>query len=114
MNINLNNKKFKALDNSSNGDVTADTIFHYRQEGDKIWASYAGGNIELGTLIGKLNDNKIILIYQQLNLKGEFLTGVCNTEITIKNEKIQLNEKWQWTCKDYSKGDSLLEEIKSS
>jgi len=112
MDINLNNKKFKALDNSSNGDVTSDTIFHYRQEGNKVWATYSGGNIELGTLIGKLADNKIILIYQQLNQKGEFLTGFCNTEIIIKNGMIRLNETWQWTCKDYSKGHSLLEEIK--
>ena len=109
--ISLNNKKFKAIDNSNNGDVSMDTIFHYRQNGDKIWATYKGGNIELGTLIGKLSGNKITLIYQHINNKEEFLTGHCDTLITVKNGKIRLNEKWQWTCKDYSKGHSLLEEV---
>lgn len=109
--INLHNKKFKAIDTSSNGDVNADTIFHYRQEGNNIWATYGGGKIELGTLLGKVHDNKITLVYQQLNQEGAFLTGSCNTTIGIKNGKIRLEEQWQWTCNDFSKGNSLLEEI---
>lgn len=109
--INLNNKKFKAIDNSSNGDVSAETEFQYRQEGNNVWATYHGGNIVLGTLIGKVNDHKINLIYQQLNSEGEFLTGYCDTIISAENGKIRLDEKWRWTCKDFSEGTSLLEEI---
>lgn len=35
---NLNDKKFKSIENSINGDISSDTVFHYRQESDKIWA----------------------------------------------------------------------------
>ncbi|MFD2561802.1 n-acetylglutamate synthase [Aquimarina rubra] len=111
MKINLNDKKFKSIDNSPNGEVDSQTIFHYRQNDDLVWATYCGGRIKLGTLIGKTNRNKIELFYQQLNLNDEFLTGCCDTLISIKNGKIRLNEHWQWTCKDFSKGTSLLEEI---
>lgn len=111
MDFNLHDKKFKAIANSSNGDVSSDTQFHYRQQGDKVWATYNGGNIALGTLIGKVSGHKISLIYQQLDLKGEFLTGYCDTVISIENRKIRLDEKWRWTCKDFSEGTSQLEEI---
>jgi hypothetical protein len=30
----------------------------------------------------------------------------------MKEEKLFLNEEWEWTCDDYSKGKSILEEIK--
>ncbi len=107
----LNNKKFKAINNSDNGNVGSDTTFHYRQVGNNIWATYAGGNIELGTLIGVMDGDNIKLIYQQLNPEGEFLTGYCDSTISTINGKIRLDEKWRWTCKDYSEGTSLLEEI---
>lgn len=111
MEINLNNKKFKPIDNSPNGEVGSETEFHYRQKEGIVWATYSGGNIKMGMLIGKIEGNKITSIYQQLNPNDEFLTGRCDTIVSIKNGKIRLNEKWQWTCKDFSKGTSLLEEI---
>lgn len=111
MTYNLDGKKFRPIDNSGNGNVSLDTVFHYRQNGNSVWATYSGGKIPLGTLIGKINGNIITLIYQQLDLKDEFLTGFCSTTISIQNEKLQLDEKWQWTCKDFSAGMSLLEEI---
>lgn len=110
-NYNLNDKKFKSIDNSSNGDISSDTVFHYRQEGNKVWATYAGGKIALGTIIGKIVGNEISLLYQQLNLEGEFLTGLCDTTISNVNGKLRLDEQWRWTCRDFSKGTSLLEEV---
>jgi hypothetical protein len=111
MQFDLHNKKFKSLDNSKNGEVGSDTIFHYRQEGNNIWATYSGGKIKVGTLIGEIKNNEITLIYQHLNEDGDFLTGCCDTKILVVNDKIRLDEKWRWTCKDFSKGTSLLEEI---
>ncbi|MDH7446430.1 n-acetylglutamate synthase [Aquimarina sp. 2201CG14-23] len=111
MKINLNDKKFKPKETVDNGDVSMDTVFHYRQDGNAIWASYKGGKIVTGTLIGKIKNDRISLIYQQLNEINEFLTGCCETVISIKGGKVYLDETWQWTCKDYSKGHSLLEEI---
>lgn len=35
--IDLNNKKFIALQNSENGEVSQQTCFHYFQQGKMIW-----------------------------------------------------------------------------
>lgn len=51
--IDLNNKKFVALQNSENGEVSQQTCFHYFQQDKMIWAEYGGGEIAKGFLIGK-------------------------------------------------------------
>lgn len=111
MKINLNEKKFKSLSNTSNGEVSLETTFHYRQNGSIVWATYEGGDILFGTLSGSIIDNEITFNYQHQNINGEFLTGKCQTSVQVVENKIQLYERWQWTCKDYSKGKSVLVEI---
>lgn len=112
MTINLHNKKFKADFNSETGEVTAQTIFSYYQEENIIWANYSGGQITKGSLIGKVIENHLEFVYQHINTDGELMTGKCISypEITKEN-KIRLKEFWQWTCKDNSKGESVLIEI---
>lgn len=110
--INLNNKKFKALENSDNGEVSSLTIFHYKQEGDVISASYQGGDILRGFLVGKIVEEHLKFTYQHVNKDMEILTGKCISYPKIQEDgKLLLNEKWEWTCKDFSKGTSLLIEI---
>jgi len=50
--------------------------------------------------------------YQHINTNGQFLTGVCFSKPEIMpGGKIRLHEKWQWTCGDYSQGESVAEEM---
>lgn len=109
--INLNGKKFKALHNSENGEVGAETVFYYRQKDDVIWATYEGGSIKFGTLSGQIIDNQLVFNYQHQNIDGDFLTGKCETMIKIIDNKIQLHEIWQWTYRDFSSGNSVLVEF---
>jgi hypothetical protein len=110
MKINLNGKKFKALTNSENGEVGAETIFVYRQNNDIIYAEYYGGDILKGQLFGKFVNDEFS--YQHLNTAKEIMTGKCKSYPETGNDgKIILNEIWQWTCKDNSSGTSKLKEI---
>jgi SAM-dependent methyltransferase len=110
---NYHQKKFKALNNSSNGEVSSDTIFSYFQSGDLIWGDYQGGAIRKGSLMGLCNRaGELEFAYQHVNDKNEVLTGKCISKPSITEQgKIQLHEQWEWTCKDFSKGSSILEEI---
>ena len=45
------------VSNSENGDVSAETLFHYHQDREIISADYHGGKIIKGHLIGKILDN---------------------------------------------------------
>ncbi len=110
--LNLNGKNFKSISSSNNGEVSSSTLFEYRQKGNVIWATYHGGEILFGTLSGRIANENLFFTYQHQNKNGDFKTGKCESFIELNGEKLILNEKWEWTCDDYSKGESTLEEIK--
>lgn len=111
--MNYNNKKFRPVSNTENGETSSETIFHYKQEGNILTSNYSGGKIIKGHLIGLVDENGTIdMCYHQVNEKGELMTGICNsTPELLEKGKIRLYEKWQWTTSDNSKGNSILEEI---
>lgn len=54
--MNLEGKIFQAIQNTKNGDVGSDTLFHYHQNGEIIWAEYAGGQIKTKHLLGTMEN----------------------------------------------------------
>lgn len=72
MKINHNNKKFRPVENSENGETTEKTIFEYKLE----------GNIEMK--------------YHQINTKEAFMTEICFSKLEILSKgNIRLHETWQ-------------------
>lgn len=111
--MNYNNKKFRTVLNSDNGETSPETIFQFRQKGHILTSEYQGGKIVKGHLIGLVDkEGNIDMRYHQINAKGELMTGVCNSRPEIlSNGKIRLHESWQWTSGDKSFGKSIIEEI---
>lgn len=111
--INYHDKRFKALANSENGEVDSKTIFHYRQEGKVIWATYKGDQIKMGTLTGIiLPSGNLQFNYQHVNADDVIMTGICQSKPELnKEQKIVLHETWQWTSGDRSKGKSTIIEV---
>lgn len=111
--INFHNRYFKSVSNSANGEVGEETLFHYRQKGNVIWATYEGGSVQFGTLSGIINiSGQPEFTYQHMNREGEFMTGKCiSVPEVLPDGRIRLSEEWQWTCKDHSKGESVVEEV---
>ncbi len=111
--IDYNNKRFRSIENTENGEVTGDTIFHYWQEGTVVWANYKGGNITFGNLIATADRNgKLNMHYHHINSEGAMQTGVCkSTPEILQDGRIRLHESWEWTSGDLSKGESVIEEI---
>ncbi|PLK45601.1 n-acetylglutamate synthase [Emticicia sp. TH156] len=111
--LNLHKKTFRAVRNAANGDVGDETLFHYSQEADVVWAEYAGGTVVKGFLIAKMLKNSVLdMRYEHLNTAGELMTGKCiSTPEILPDGRIRLHEKWQWTSRDLSSGESVVEEI---
>ncbi|HUR32145.1 MAG TPA: hypothetical protein VMZ69_11995, partial [Saprospiraceae bacterium] len=109
---NYNNRIFKSIVNTANGETSSETIFHYKQQGNVLTAEYSGGKILYGHLLGLVDkDGNIDMRYHQINNKGEMMTGICKSMPEIlENGKIRLHESWQWTSGDNSKGQSVIEE----
>ena len=109
----LNNRMFKAVENSDNGEVSGETVFHYYQNDNIIWGEYSGGSVVKGHLIGLIDKiNNLDFRYHHINDNNEIMTGKCKSSLEImENGKIRYHEKWQWTCMDRSSGTSVIEEI---
>ena len=110
--INYNNKIFRPIVNSENGQTSNDTVFMYKQVGDILTSEYSGGNIVKGNLLGIVDKyGNINMVYHQINDKNQIMTGKCISQPEIlENGKIRLFENWEWTSGDYSKGQSTIEE----
>jgi|GEM_PF-167330 len=112
--MNYNNKFFRAVDNTPNGETSEQTIFHYQQSDSILTATYQGGSILKGHLIGTVDDNGVIdMRYHQVNINGELRTGECRSMPEVLSDgRLKLHETWQWTSGDLSKGTSIVEEVK--
>ena len=113
MAFDLNDKIFISQTNTENGEVSSETIFHYHQNEELIWAEYSGGIIKKGSLIGKvLEPQEIEFNYQHISVNGELRAGYCKSTIVQKDGRIVLKENWQWFTGDQSKGYSeLIEKV---
>ncbi len=111
--ISYHNKKFRSVSNPKNGEISSETIFHYQQNGNVVYAEYAGGKIVLGHLIALVDLNGCLdMHYHQINDKGELMTGKCfSTPEVLLDGRIRLYEKWGWTSGDKSEGELIIEEI---
>ncbi|OXA86379.1 n-acetylglutamate synthase [Flavobacterium hercynium] len=110
--INYNNKTFRPISNTENGETTNETIFYYKQVNNVLTSEYSGGKIKYGHLIGLVDSTgNIEMRYHQVNDKDELMTGICkSTPEILENGKIRLHESWEWTSGDKSKGESIIEE----
>jgi hypothetical protein len=113
--INYDGKVFKSLGNSETGEASEETFFQYHQSGDLVWAEYKGGEIVFGSLLAQADENGILdMRYHHLNRKGNLMTGICrSTPQILPDGRIRLFEKWQWTCGNFSEGESVIEETEN-
>lgn len=104
---------FRPIEMSESSETTRDTIFKYEQVGDLVMATYSGGKVRYGQLIGKVRtDGKLDMRYQHMDRRGHLKTGLClTTPEFLPGGLLRLHEAWEWTCGDRSKGTSVLEEI---
>ncbi len=93
------------------GDVDGDTRFHFQQDGDRIAARYAGGDIVDGYLVGTLDGHRWDIRYVQLTADGETASGhsVGDVELTADG-RVRVEDEWVWESKDGG-GTSVLEEV---
>ena len=113
MKINYHGRKFTGVTNSPNGQVNGDTVFHYSQYEFILSATYRGGSILEGYILGHVHeDNHLDFVYHHIDIDGQIKSGHCvSAPEILNNGRIRLNEKWEWTYGGKGTGDSVVEEI---
>ena len=106
-------RRFRSLANSAGGDVGGETVFHYRQNGDIVSATYAGGAVVHGQLIAKMaEDGALDMRYHHAASDGRLMAGTCRSRLEILPDgRYRLHESWRWTEGGEGVGHSVIEEI---
>lgn len=111
--INYNGRIFVSVENTVNGEVSSQTIFQYKQINHIIQATYRGGDIVQGMLIGTVKEDGCLQFrYNHVNLRNEIRGGECiSTPEILPDGRIRLYERWKWLDADNTEGSSIIEEI---
>jgi hypothetical protein len=114
--INYDARVFRSVANSNGGDVGSETVFHYHQRDDIVWATYGGGSVRFGTLVAKVDSSgSLDMRYQHVAVDGTFKSGRCHSRPEILADgRIRLYERWQWTDGAAGEGTSIIEEVETS
>ena len=108
--ISFDGKAMRTVSTAPNGVIDEKTIFHFQQIGNLITATYKGGRVKTGFLIGKINNEKLEFQYTQMH-DDESINGGCSLcEIKITEDgRIKLVEHFQWA--NGEKGTNIIEEL---
>ncbi|UOQ92107.1 n-acetylglutamate synthase [Halobacillus shinanisalinarum] len=111
--IDYNGRKFVSVENTANGEVSSKTFFDYKQDGNIISATYNGGEIRLGTLVGMVREDGCLEFrYNHVNIYNEIRGGKCvSTSEILPDGRIRLYENWKWLDEEGTEGSSTIEEV---
>lgn len=110
--INLDNIKMNVVKTAENGVVNRDPIFQFTQKNRSVYATYSGGKIEKGFLVGLLNENELTFNFCQLQNDGILDNGTSTAKLAItENGKIRLTEHFEWKSRPGEFGVNIFEEL---
>ena len=110
--ISLDNVKMNVIQTAPNGIVNELTIFTFSQNDDFVSATYCGGKIFKGYLVGKIDANKLLFSYCQLQVDGKIDNGQSECDIAFGDDgKIKLIEHFTWTSKNNETGVNVFQEL---
>jgi hypothetical protein len=76
-----------------------------------VTATYEGGTIRRGFLVGTRDGNSLDFRYVQLHHDGSTASGHCVTALELLLDgRVRLNETWAWESRSGS-GRSVAEEL---
>ena len=113
MKINYHHRQFRSVTNSASGQVNADTLFAYSQQGNQLRATYQGGEIAFGQMLGIVHeDSSLDFVYHHIDRDGNLKSGHCRSiPELLPGGRVRLHETWYWDYGSGGNGVSVVEEI---
>ena len=108
--LNYDGRLFALRDRSELGDCGCGTVFQYRQEGSRVWATYEGDGVRFGSLVAVCDVNGYLHgCYQHLSSKHELRIG-CYVGVPelLPDSRMVIRENWRT---DSGQGHSVLEQL---
>ncbi len=86
-------------------------VGYYHQDGDLVWAEFAGPAVRTGRLVGNRRPDGVLdAAYCLVRADGRTVAGTCeSTPELLTDGRVRLTERWRRM--DGSSGVSVIEEI---
>jgi hypothetical protein len=109
--ISLDKKRMHVTNTHPSGVVDSDTIFEFTQEDEVVHATYKGGGVKLGFLIGKLTGKDLEFRYTQIQTNGVLDGGhsMCKVRQTVDGI-VRIEEHFEWESRQ-GEGINIFEEV---
>lgn len=112
--IHLDGLRMNAVQTAANGVINADTVFEFCQSAERVWATYAGGPIDRGYLVGIVRGIEFEFRYCQLEKDGTLAGGHSNCELQMSHDsRVQIVEHFEWESRS-GKGTNIIQELRES
>jgi hypothetical protein len=108
--ISYDGRRFRHGQADPDGQATACT---YRQDGDVVWAEFAGGEVRRGSLVGTCSpDGTLDFAYGMVNNDGTVVSGFSHAvPETLPDGRIRLHETWERYGEHGQRGTGFLDEV---
>ena len=108
---NLDGVKMFVNTTALNGEVSRETILEFKQIGAIVSATYSGGNINHGCLVGIIEEDRLEFRYAQVGSDGRLDGGHSSCEISkLEDGRLKIVENFQWESREGS-GTNIFEEL---
>ncbi|MCB9845112.1 MAG: hypothetical protein H6811_03885 [Phycisphaeraceae bacterium] len=108
---NLDGLRANAPVTAPGGVINADTIFEFHQADNRVEATYTGGRIVRGFLVGVITNDTLEFRYCQAHTDGRIDGGAstCSLERT-DDGRIRIIERFEWESRGGS-GTNVIEQL---
>jgi hypothetical protein len=108
--VNYDGRTFRAATGRAGDDVP---VAHYHQDGNLVWAEFAGGNVRRGSLTGVCaEDGTLELSYCMVLDDNAVVSGRCASKADrLPDGRIRVHEEWTRFTPGPDSGVSQLEEV---
>lgn len=108
--LDLDLRIFEVVKTSPASAISRDTWFEFRERSGVVDASYAGGRIVSGNLIGRREQDRVTTAYAQLGTDGRLQTGTAVMRVDQDTGgRVLLIEDYTWT--DGLTGQNVLRSV---
>lgn len=108
--INYEGRRFRSAQADPDGQAP---VAAYRQDGDLVWADFAGGEVRRGSLVGTCApDGTLDFSYSMVNNDGGVVSGYSHAiPELLADGRIRLHETWERYGQHGEIGASYLDEV---
>jgi hypothetical protein len=111
--IDLDGKRFTLISNSAGDAQPGQTVFTFQQNGPAIRATYEGGGVRLGAMVGRFADDGVLdVLFQQVTSAGKLCGGEGRLRLeTAADGKLRFVDDWRFTTHAEGGGQAIWQEL---